>query len=232
MLDGPPAATTSGWGTPTFQENFNGTSLNTAIWGVYDHPEADPPRSAAAVSVANGHMTITGGVDDTGHDVSGGIGSNINLMYGRWEVRFRVDKGSGYSAVALLWPQRDSDWPSAGEIDFSEINQGSRSISNMFVHNGPDNSQRDDTVRVDFTKWHTVAVEWTPNHVAFYLDGKRQHFMVTSKNDPHMVPTMEPMHLALQLDQGCDDWIPCRDSSTPPKVRMQVDWVKIYALAP
>jgi hypothetical protein len=36
------------------------------------------------------------------------------------------------------------------------------------------------------------------------------------------------MHLALQLDQGCDDFIPCRDPSTPDQVVMDVDWVKVF----
>ena len=25
---------------------------------------------------------------------------------------------------------------------------------------------------VDFTKWHTIAVDWLPDHVTFWLDGK------------------------------------------------------------
>jgi len=36
------------------------------------------------------------------------------------------------------------------------------------------------------------------------------------------------MHLALQLDQGCGDLIPCRTENTPAKVVMDVDWVKVY----
>jgi hypothetical protein len=36
------------------------------------------------------------------------------------------------------------------------------------------------------------------------------------------------MHLALQLDQGCSDFIPCRDAGTPARVVMDVDWVKVY----
>ena len=181
------------------------------------------------MTLQGGLLNLTGALDARGHEESGGIGSEINQMYGRWEVRFRVDQGSGYSAVTLLWPQYDKDWPRAGEIDFAEINAASRDIGHMFVHSGANNAQLSGALHVDFTKWHTVAVEWLPGHVSFYVDGKRQSFIVTTAKHPSMVPAIEPMHLALQLDEGCDDWIPCRNASTPAKVVMQVDWVKIFA---
>jgi beta-glucanase (GH16 family) len=229
VADPPPAATTTGWGKPTFEDDFSEAQLDPADWSIYDSPDAMTPRSPSAITLSGGALNITGGFDAQGQDVSGGIGSQMNQMYGRWEARFRVDKGAGYSAVALLWPETDSDWPTAGEVDFAEINRGSRTIANMFVHNGPDNAQVTDTMHGDFTQWHTFAVEWLPGHVAFYLDGVRQSFVVTTKADPKMVPNIEPMHLALQLDQGCDSWIQCRNSLTPPKVVMQVAWVKIFA---
>ncbi len=83
-------------------------------------------------------------------------------------------------------------------------------------------------MHADFTQWHTIAVEWMPDHVAFYLDGVRQAFSVTSAMNPGMVPDLTPMHLTLQLDQGCDAWIECRNSQTPRQVVMHIDWVKIY----
>jgi beta-glucanase (GH16 family) len=229
VADLPPAATTKGWGKPSFEDDFNESQLDPADWSIYNSPDAATPRSPSAVTLGAGALDITGGINAQGQDISGGIGSQMNQMYGRWEVQFRVDKGAGYSAVALLWPQQDSDWPTAGEVDFAEINRGSRTIANMFVHNGPDNTQVSDTMHGDFTQWHTFAVEWLPGHVAFYLDGVRQSFVVTTKANPKMVPNVEPMHLALQLDQGCDNWIQCRNSLTPPTVIMQVAWVKIFA---
>jgi glycosyl hydrolase family 16 len=225
---GPPAATTAGWRNPAFSEDFS-SSLRDSVWSVYDDPNGDSPRSEDAVSIANGYLNITGGFNAAGKDVSGGVGSRIDQMYGRWSVRFRVDKGAGYSAVVLLWPDNDSDWPQAGEVDIAEIANAPRAKASTFVHYGQDNHQVSGQMIADFTKWHTVSVEWTPSHLAFYLDGKLQKFQVNGAHTPAAIPHMERMHLTLQLDKGCDDWTPCRDSSTPPKVVMQVDWVKIYA---
>jgi hypothetical protein len=226
----PPSKTTKGWGTPIFVDNFSGPSLNTAAWNVYDDPDGPNPRSTAAVSIQNGLLNLTGGFDAQGRDESGGVGSRLDQMYGRWEVRFRVDRGPGYSAVTLLWPELDGDWPRAGEIDFTEINRGARTTDNITIHKGADNNTVAGAAHADFTQWHTIAVEWLPGHVSFYLDGKRQSFLVTTTaGHRNMVPDTEPMHLALQFDQGCDSWFQCRDASTPAKVVMQIDWVKIYS---
>jgi hypothetical protein len=42
------------------------------------------------------------------------------------------------------------------------------------------------------------------------------------------LPTESVMHLGIQLDQGCDEYMGCRNSKTPAKVVMDVDWVKVY----
>ncbi len=38
------------------------------------------------------------------------------------------------------------------------------------------------------------------------------------------------MHLAMQQDIGPygDNWIPARNATTPPEVKFQMDWVRIY----
>jgi hypothetical protein len=61
------------------------------------------------------------------------------------------------------------------------------------------------------------------------LDG-RPTFTVTDANFGGGLPAESRMHLALQLDQGCDDWIPCRTAATGPRVVMEVDWVRIRPL--
>jgi hypothetical protein len=75
-----------------------------------------------------------------------------------------------------------------------------------------------------------VAVDWLPGRVTYYLDGKK-YFSVTPGRIETGLPTESVMHLALQLDQGCDDFIPCRTAATPATVTMDVDWVKVYAAA-
>ena len=65
-------------------------------------------------------------------------------------------------------------------------------------------------------------MEWTPTHIATYLDGKQWWRTERKETFPP-----GPMHLCIQLD-----WFP-KEARGPVKTStMQVDWVKQYALSP
>lgn len=180
------------------------------------------------MSVSGGLLHLTGGRNSrVGKDVGGGVMFLRDLRYGRWEVRFRVQAGAGYAGVVLLWPKENADWPAAGEIDLAEITNPARTSFGSFLHHGADNNMVGTDTKADFTRFHTIAVDWLPSRVTYYLDGKKI-FNVTPGKIKTGLPTESVMHLALQLDQGCDDYIPCRTSKTPDRVVMDVDWVKVY----
>ncbi|MEU4237603.1 glycoside hydrolase family 16 protein [Actinoplanes sp. NPDC026619] len=225
-----PAATKpanpAGWGSPVFVDDFNG-SLSSR-WGKYDTPGGTPPRSGDMVSVSGGMLHLAGGVSSSaGKDVGSGVMYGIAQKYGRFEVRFRAMAGAGYGAVVLLWPQNNDDWPTVGEIDLAEVTSADRSSFGTFLHHGSENHQVGTDTNTDFTKFHTIAVEWLPTRVTYYLDGKK-FFNVTPSQIQTGLPTESAMNLALQLDQGCGDYAGCRNSSTPSRVVMDVDWVRIY----
>ena len=220
----------AGWGPLAFADDFTGTRLNTGRWSVYDSPGGKPPRDPSRVAVSGGELKITGGKGADGRDVSGGISSNVNLKYAHVDVCFRVDRGAGYSAIMLLWPQSEK-WPDDGEIDIAEVNRGARQYANSFVHNHPANDRLGRSARADFTKWHVMSADWTPDRVTFYLDGDKQWTVGLDPRTEYLVPTTSAMHLAIQLDQGCDKFVECRNDDTPAKVVMHTDWVRVYAYA-
>ncbi len=204
-------------------DDFNGTSLNTATWSPYSGPTTDNVgrNNPANLSVGDGVLTI-----NSHKDQSGGLSWYPGQKYGRWEVRARSEAGAGYGPVMLLWPDAE-DWPEGGEIDFLEMPKPERKIAKFTVHYGSDNSQNGVDVPGDFTQWHNYAVEWTPDHIAGFIDGQ-EIFRTTDKDQ---IPP-RPMHLAIQQDVGPygDDWIPARNAQTPESVGFQVDWVRIYGL--
>lgn len=209
-------------------DDFDGSQLDEQDWLVYDSPDKEPPRSSAAVTVSGGMLHLVGGVQPAvGKDVGAGLMSTRQLKYGRWEVRFRVAKGAGYSAEVLLWPLENDDWPRVGEIDVAEVNDPRRQSVLHYLHHGEEDDKIGSSTPADFTQFHTVAVDWREDRVVYYLDGA-ETFRVTDRTFGGGLPTESKMHLALQLDQGCDDFIPCRDRATPEKVSMDVDWVRIY----
>ncbi|MCW2719138.1 MAG: hypothetical protein JWR81_2960 [Pseudonocardia sp.] len=217
------AAKLLSWGTPTADDEFDGTSLNTRTWSAYSGGTTENVgrNNPDNLVVGNGVLTI----NSHGNE-SGGLSWYPGQQYGRWEVRARSQAGAGYGPVMLLWPDAE-DWPEGGEIDFLEMPKPERKIANFTVHYGADNSQNGVGVPGDFTQWHNYAVEWTPDHIAGFIDGQ-QIFRTTEKDQ---IPP-RPMHLAIQQDVGPygDDWIPARNAQTPQSVGFQVDWVRIYGL--
>jgi beta-glucanase (GH16 family) len=215
----PQTAQAQTWGAPVLVENFNGSAVNTGKWMVYHSPGAERnPRTGRAATVSNGVLRLKGGMYG-GKDLSGGVATRHAQTYGRWEVRFRAEAGAGYTPVALLWPTAQGEGAGYAEVDFAEIVDPKRQGGGIFVHGGHGRAQRQ--LRADFTTWHTVAVDWLPGRLTFWLDGRK----VWDYRGPH-VPDGGRMGLALQNDVVCEPR--CRDSSTPDTVSMYVDWVKVY----
>jgi hypothetical protein len=228
-----------GWGEPVFFDGFNSPQLDLNKWFTYESAK-EPKRDPGLVRVSNGELQLVGSVNADGKEVGSGIASRFGQMYGRWEVRFRIDKGAGYGPAILLWPDGDGRWPRDGEIDLMEIPKAARSWGTTVAHNGSPDRSRSERVTTDFTQWHTVAVDWLPDLLTFYLDGKKV-WTVTPATKPYqggtrnLVPSTSPMRLALQLDECSHnaplygpDWIPCRNKQTPPEVLLHIDWVKVY----
>jgi hypothetical protein len=222
-------------GKPVLAESFPGDTLNPNLWTLYNNPYGLTPRTASSVTVAGGYLDITGHYQAPYGYVSGGLKSNINQTYGCWVVRFRAQNGAGYEPVVLLWPEG----PQAdGEIDMAEVYPGSvlpvstnRRGAGEFVHIGNQFiGGRKIPFSVNFAQWQTVAVDWLPNQITMYLNGKETWTVGTDYMGmgTDYIPNT-PFHLAMQFDEGCNR-DRCRpNSSTPSQVAMQVAWVKIYA---
>jgi beta-glucanase (GH16 family) len=222
----------SAWGTPVV-EDFLG--FDESRWYKY-RASADlahkPRRSPDLVSVESGVLRLAGTVDPHGAEIGSGVGDGFARRYGRWEARFRVERGAGYGAAVLLWPAGGGRWPDDGEINLVEVPTPERQSGINAIHNGTDNKRAMGPVTADFTSWHTVAVDWLPGSVTYYLDGVPTRV----ETRPELIPSTRPLRLALQLDECArriyGPFIPCRDASSPNAVVMEVDWVKVYPVAP
>jgi beta-glucanase (GH16 family) len=138
--------------------------------------------------------------------------------YGRWAARVRAPAADpSYHAVLLLWPDAEN-WPEGGEVDFMEIADPARRSVDAFIHYGAQNAQVHGQVEVDATRWHDWAVEWTPDSITMYLDG-RQWYRTTDRT----VQPPGPMHLCLQLD-----WFP--EGGSARESTLQVDRVRRWSL--
>jgi beta-glucanase (GH16 family) len=227
-----PVGDLPGW-DQVFADDFTGTTLEQPKWVRYDgQPDGDPGGwfDPSHVSVQDGKLII-GAWQDPARDnlyVTGGV-SNVHSSkrtYGRYEIRFRADQGTGIAFVLLLWPSNNNYPP---EIDIAEDNGRDRQTVYGVLH-PPDQSaypNEEHHVRADATQWHTAGLEWTPQRLVYTLDGE-----VWARIDGPQVPA-EPMSLALQTQAWyCGHgWEACPDDTTPERVNLEIDWVAIYELA-
>jgi beta-glucanase (GH16 family) len=212
---------------PVGGDEFNGAALATAKWGTYDSVGAfgNGTRSPDTISQSGGSMHITAKNVDGG--MSGGMADSFGQVYGRWEFRARTDLGRGFGSAILLWP--DSEKLEDGELDIMEVPNEKRDRANFVVHSGEGGQTTVGTaIPGRFDQWHTFVIEWLPDSITWYVDGKQRYKLT----DKAAIPTTS-MHLAIQLDQGPKkDWIEAPDDTTPADgIKLDVDYVRVYAPA-
>jgi beta-glucanase (GH16 family) len=152
----PAAASPAGNWVLTFEDDFDGTALNTSSWTVADR---DPTKSqydghdavylAENIEVANGSLVIsTAWAPQTLNGVAYNFSSGWvdtqgkrNQTRGRWEASMRMPAGGNgvgdgpTGAWPAWWLLPGSCWPIGGEVDIIEYYVG----EGHFQHSRPDN---------------------------------------------------------------------------------------------
>ena len=204
----PPAVRSKWWAYPDGW-------LDTTKQGTY--------MPSKTVSIAGGMMRLNLHTENGVHLVAaplpilpGAIGSEGGQVYGRYEVRFLVQRPTpGYKLAWLLWPDSEN-FPGDGEIDFPEGDLNG--VVDGFVHhmNGIGDADQDaygTAVRMS-SGWHTAVIDWTAKSCAFVLDG------MTIGTTTSRVPST-PMHWVLQSET---DGV-TNDAATAD---ILIDWVAVY----
>lgn len=234
-----------------FDEEFNGSTLNPAVWYPC-YPWAGEPRGCTNrsgidlewylpgnLSVAGGHLNLTAR-RQTVHDhnytaglaATGGgprIPAGFTYLYGYAEARMKFPPGQGMWPAFWMLPA-DGSWPP--EIDAVEGQGGRPRIDYATLHWGkqvrgqhPFDTTPFDT-GVDLSAdFHTYGVDWQPGHVTWYFDGRIVKTYREAANIPH-----KPMYVLLDLAVG--GWISFPDRSTHFPAVMQVDYVRVWSAYP
>jgi hypothetical protein len=204
-----------------FEDNFDGTRLNTANWIPYNSAGngGNGLRRDSAIQLdGSGNLVITAN-SVNGQPVSGGMSTQRSYTYGWFEFRVRTepDPTGTMSGVVLTWPQ-SGRWPDDGENDIYETGAdlGMRSPFYSYVHYGAANHQYVFRHDADAAQWHTMAMDWRTGAIRFYRDGA----LAATLTDASAIPDVAHV-LCIQLDA-----MATRQLTAP--VRMFVDYVRIY----
>jgi len=156
--------------------------------------------------------------------------------YGRFEARIRIPRGQGiWPAFWMLGDDIGTvGWPTSGEIDIMENIGREPAIVHGTLH-GPGYSGAGGIGRADTLSsgvyaddFHIYAVEWQPNEIRWYVDGRQYHRMT-----PADIPSgtkwvfQHPFFLMLNLAVG-GGWPGDPDASSTYPQQMIVDYVRVY----
>ncbi|MFT3662311.1 MAG: glycoside hydrolase family 16 protein [Gordonia sp. (in: high G+C Gram-positive bacteria)] len=221
----------SGW-RQIFFDDFDRCELGKN-WSTYDGKPGGNPvgRWDPANAIVSGGMLKLVGENTADGWRTGGVSNfPVTQLYGRWEIRMRAQPSADLSYHMLLWPKNEQ-WPP--EIDFAESVSADRRSTEAWIHwkdAQGQNAKTNTAVRGDFTKWHTIGVEWLPGIVRYLLDGR---VWAEARSDRMVSKT--PMWMALQTEAGaCErrlDWgmAPCaKNEPRPKKAAVEIDWVVVY----
>jgi cellulose synthase/poly-beta-1,6-N-acetylglucosamine synthase-like glycosyltransferase len=216
----------------TFDDEFNGNSLDLSKWsvsngveGIYDRPlQVYVPDE---VSVQNGYLRIrTEQRSYRGYPYTSGEIWSMNKFaqkYGRFEVRCRFPVNEGTWSATYLLPA-DNTWPP--EIDITE-----------FIGKDPDNiyftnhykdffgNHRWDSENFPVEhlgKWHVYTIEWGPGDLRWFVDGVQKREVTRYVSD---VPMFLRINTAVGGDFAGDP------TSTGWPQYYDVDYVRVYRRA-
>ena len=235
-----------------FEDEFNGTSLDTNKWTTCYWWDRDGCTNLGNnelewyqpddVLVCGGTVKLraqrreitawdgttydyTSGMITTGRESSDKtLPAKFLFQYGYAEIRARIPMGKGLWPAFWLLPATHISRP---EIDVMEILGDEPNTVHMNFHYLNADESRGDSGKVwtgtdFFTGWHTIAVDWQPDYIIWYVDGiERWRFM-----DAARVPS-EPLYLIANLAVG-GDWPGSPDASTPFPSYFEIDYIRVW----
>jgi len=172
---------------------------------------------------------ITGGVRTEGR---------YTFRYGRAEARIFTTPHSGNFPAFWMMPAKSKKgWPHEGEIDiWEQINSENNAYhtlhSNWTFNLKHKNDPMSHFVKggLDYSRYHTFAVEWTPTTITWSVDGKEVGTAVKSTDSDALAngqwPYTEPFYLILNQSVGDGSWAAKPDLNFVYETRF--DWVRVY----
>jgi uncharacterized protein (TIGR03437 family) len=193
----------------------------------------------------NAHMDGLGHLDIHVENPNPGVYTSARIKteglfgveYGRIEARIKIPFGQG------MWPAfwmlgnniTTVNWPACGEIDIMENVGFTPAIAYGSLH-GPNSYNATAQYQLPSGNlsddFHVFAVEWSPQQIAFYVDGNLYETDMQSDAGSGWVFNVpnNPFFIILNVAVG-GDWPGSPNSTTQFPQDMLVDYVRVYQAA-
>ena len=166
------------------------------------------------------------------------VNTKKNWTYGYFEARLKLPKGKGTWPAFWMMPSVWSGWPEGGEIDIMEHvgcvpTEVSSSIHcKAYYHAIGTQKTAARKVAGVMDEFHTYALEWTPEYIKSYVDGKQLFYYnpedYSKGRNADTWPFNKPFELKLNLAWG-GDWggMYGVDESCLPAT-YEIDYVRVF----
>ena len=185
--------------------------------------------------VDDGKLTIT--LKPVGDEI---LSVRMNTLkawqYGYFEGRLKIPHGKGTWPAFWMMPKESSyGWPACGEIDIMEHVGYDPDVIHCTIHCESFNHKigtqvaRQDTVPNTGTEYHVYAVEWTPDFIRGFVDGKQYYeFLNDKKGENASWPFDNAFYLKLNLAWGGWGGREGLDPTVLP-AKYEIDYVRVFA---
>lgn len=229
-----------------WEDHFDGSKIDEGYWDIMHyhvpgHEDRPAWRKRDNCSVKDSMLTIKATIEENGDYVSGMLRGNGHFAYkyGYAEIRAKLPKG-GPGVWPGFWMCRPSfngavnggpeidvfemfgddsyiacnlhSWWSTGHINYLDGQGYPKKIS---LPNGEKFSD-------DF---HTIGYEWTPELVAFYVDG--EPYCTVRIDNPVMEVFQEPIYFIISMAFGLTFTAKPDENRTEP-IEYIVDYIRLY----
>lgn len=166
------------------------------------------------------------------------VNTRKNWTYGYFEARLKLPEGKGTWPAFWMMPSVWSGWPEGGEIDIMEHvgcvpTEVSSSIHcKSYYHAIGTQKTAARKIPGVMDEFHTYALEWTPEYIKTYVDGKQLFYYnpddYSQGRNANTWPFNKPFELKLNLAWG-GDWggMYGVDESCLPAT-YEIDYVRVF----
>ncbi|MDO6760005.1 family 16 glycosylhydrolase [Tamlana sp. 2_MG-2023] len=159
----------------------------------------------------------------------GEVYSHESVLYGKFEMRMKMIKGSGMLSTFYTikhFPKTGN--PYWGEIDIEVLAKDNAQImsTNIFINDADGNWIHDEKqIHLDYSladDFHVYTLEWTPNYIAWFIDGVEQRRQTGEFVDHMTVPQEYRLNAWISSTPA---WVGEIDEDAMPAYQY-VDWIE------
>jgi len=178
------------------------------------------------VLIKDGNLVIYSKVESNGQITAGKVDTNgfFSATYGRFEVEAKMPTGIGTFPAIWLLPAEgsffrdniatqsekntDISWQGSGEIDIMEYLGILPNSVFHYVHtynsllNNSKAASSETQIMNIADGYHIYGIDWTPDYIAFTVDGIRTHIVTKSSGNHRDWPFDKPFYFIINLAMG------------------------------